>query len=102
MKNVKKLVLVALATVVVASSLVGCKKPEEKTTTPEVTAPVPVKIFANWSPAEQSAADKAWTQAIEKATNTQITYEIPPSANYNERLNVMLAGRKSDRSHVVL
>ena len=91
MKNVKKLVLMALATAMVAGTLTGCKKPAEKTDTPQATGPVPVKIFANFTPAEMSNADKAWTEAAEKATNTKITYEIPPSANYNERLNVMLA-----------
>jgi putative aldouronate transport system substrate-binding protein len=91
MKNVKKQVLMALAIIVVAGSIAGCKKNEEKANTPAATGPVPVKIFANFSPADQSNADKAFTEAVEKATNTKITYEIPPSGNYSERLNVMLA-----------
>lgn len=99
MKSIKKLVLVTLATLMVASTFVGCKKAEVKPET-AVTGPVPVKIFANFTPAEQSAADKAWTEAIEKATNTKITFEIPPAANYNERLNLMLAG--GDYADVIL
>lgn len=106
MKNVKKLMLFAMATIMVVGTLSGCKKTEVKTDAPKGTGtsqaagPVPVKIFANFSPADMSNADKAFTAAVEKATNTKITYEIPPSANYNERLNVMLAS--GDYADVIL
>lgn len=100
MKNVKKIALLSLAFSIATSTLAGCGKTEDKKSAPQKTtqqtsqasAPVPVKLFTSWTPAEMSPSDKAWSEAVEKATNTKISYEIPPAANYNERLNIMMAG----------
>ncbi len=105
-----------LTAVLLAGMLTGCGGQQAATGTPSVSQPssssgptqsatpeakpVEVKIFANWSPPEQSEADKAWAAAVEEATNTKISFEIPPSANYNERLNIMLAG--GDYADVIL
>lgn len=50
------------------------------------------KLFASFSTPEQSEADKAFFALVEKANNVKIELEIPPSTNYAERLQIMLAG----------
>lgn len=106
MNKTKKATAIALIFVLAASTFTGCSKGKiqsDKTessnqSTPK--GPIPVKIFANWNPAEPSISDKAWMEAVEKATNTKISYEVPPSSNYTERLNIMIAG--GDYADVIL
>lgn len=107
MKSIKRFASLSLALVLAASTFAGCGKTDDKKDSGKdaqqsttKAGPVAVKIFANWTPPEMSLSDKAWSEAIEKATNTKISYEIPPSANYNERLNIMIAG--GDYADVIL
>ncbi|HHY81307.1 MAG TPA: extracellular solute-binding protein [Clostridiales bacterium] len=58
------------------------------------------KMFANFTPAEQSEADKSFFAAVEKANNVKIELEVPPATNYAERLQIMMAG--GDYPEVVL
>ena len=58
------------------------------------------KMFANFTPAEQSEGDKAFFTAVEEANNVKIELEVPPATNYAERLQIMLAG--GDYPEVVL
>lgn len=107
MKKVQRIAALSLAALLTTGTFTGCGKAGEKpknaaqeTQQPVQKEPVPIKIFANLNPPEESIADKAWREAIEKATNTKISFEIPPSANYNERLNIMIAG--GDYADVIL
>jgi len=58
------------------------------------------KMFASFSTPELSEADKAFFELVEKANNVKIELEVPPSTNYSERLQIMLAG--GDYPDVVL
>jgi putative aldouronate transport system substrate-binding protein len=49
-----------------------------------------VKIFANWNP-EVNEADFEIFKIAEKDLGLKIEFEIPPSASYNERMQIMLA-----------
>lgn len=49
-------------------------------------------IFANFSPIEISDADEAFWLGLEEALNLKLNFEIPPSGNYQERKQIMLAG----------
>lgn len=47
-------------------------------------------IFAPWTP-ETTEVDKAFFRGLEEALDLKINLEIPPSANFRERQQVMLA-----------
>src|SRR5690554_2895990 len=51
---------------------------------------VNIKIMGQFSSANLSDTDKLLIESIEKATNTKIEFDIPPSTGYNERLQLML------------
>lgn len=63
-------------------------------------APVELTWFAQWSPSDMSAADAAWVAAIEEAVGVKLNFEIPPSANYEERLQLMLSS--GDMADIIL
>ncbi|MDF2647638.1 MAG: hypothetical protein K0Q73_3443 [Paenibacillus sp.] len=54
------------------------------------TKKVNVKMMANFSSSNLSETDKLLIESFEKATNTQIQFDIPPSTGYNERLQLSL------------
>lgn len=99
MRKIRKAAALTLSLLLAASTFSGCGQGAKKDDsasqgsagTAQSSAPVPIKFFVNSNP-EGSESDKAWVSAIEKGTNTKITLEIPPSANYAERMNIMLAG----------
>lgn len=62
--------------------------------------PATLKWFAQWSPSDMSAADAAWVAAIEEAVGVKLEFEIPPSANYEERLQLMLSS--GDMADIIL
>ncbi|KRE61829.1 extracellular solute-binding protein [Paenibacillus sp. Soil750] len=53
-------------------------------------AKVSMKIMGNFASSNLSETDKLLFQSIEKATNTEIKFDIPPSTGYNERLQLSL------------
>jgi putative aldouronate transport system substrate-binding protein len=52
--------------------------------------PYEFTVFAKWPP-EATDVDKAFFKGMEEALNLKINLEIPPSANYNERQQIMMA-----------
>lgn len=62
-------------------------------TSPDTAAkgePDRLKVFANFTPAEPGPADKAFIELVEKGANVKLEFEVPPSTNYKERLQLML------------
>ncbi|RAV21318.1 extracellular solute-binding protein [Paenibacillus contaminans] len=53
-------------------------------------AKVSMKIMGSFASSNLSETDKLLVQSIEKATNTEIKFDIPPSTGYNERLQLSL------------
>ncbi|WP_409341945.1 extracellular solute-binding protein [Paenibacillus sp. MBLB4367] len=53
-------------------------------------AKVSMKIMGNFASSNLSESEKLLFQSIEKATNTEIQFDIPPSSGYNERLQLSL------------
>jgi putative aldouronate transport system substrate-binding protein len=53
--------------------------------------PTAIRIMANFSVADPYPTDKAFVEAAEKKTNTKVTFEVPPSSGYKEKLQLMLA-----------
>ncbi|AUS98577.1 hypothetical protein CDQ84_16885 [Clostridium thermosuccinogenes] len=118
--NVKKILSVLLIVTFVITFFAGCgsgnnkasqqsndnssaSKSNEKSNGEDKTAAEEVytfKMFANFTPAEQSEADKAFFELVERENNVKIDLEIPPSTNYAERLQIMIAG--GDYPEVVL
>ncbi|SDE25297.1 putative aldouronate transport system substrate-binding protein [Paenibacillus sp. UNCCL117] len=51
---------------------------------------VSMKIMGNFASSNLSETDKLLVQSIEKATNTEIKFDIPPATGYTERLQLSL------------
>ncbi|MBD2864727.1 extracellular solute-binding protein [Paenibacillus oceani] len=51
---------------------------------------VSMKIMGQFASSNLSETDKLLVQSIEKATNTSIKFDIPPSTGYSERLQLSL------------
>lgn len=56
----------------------------------ETKETVNLKIMGQFESSNLSETDKLFVESIEKATNTKIEFDIPPSTGYNERLQLML------------
>jgi putative aldouronate transport system substrate-binding protein len=91
MRFVKRLIPVSLALFMLAGTMAGCSKKNVENSSSS-SSPVPIKIFANFGSASETKVDKAWQANVEKALNVTITWEVPPSSGYTDRLQVMLAG----------
>jgi putative aldouronate transport system substrate-binding protein len=98
-KSIRTITTLALIAVL-TTSLVGCNsKTTDSNSQKEVksTEPVNLKIFANFNPAEPNLGDKTFYEKAEKAVNVKLQFEIPPSSNYKERLQLMLtSGQYAD------
>lgn len=110
MKRRKLLVICMAMIMILVGILSGCKKVEDKTDDvankpasdtkteekntedTEEEEPYEFKIFANFAPVEMSNADQKFWQGLEEALNLKIEFEVPPSGNYTERKQIMLAG----------
>lgn len=113
MKCIKKYLVLILALVMMGSALTACgskseeSKPaaDEKTDntqaqpaqtdaganqTAEAQEPVTIKIFGSFWPAERTEVTDYFIEQMELATNTKIELEVPPQANYAEKLQLML------------
>ncbi|RAU94713.1 extracellular solute-binding protein [Paenibacillus sp. YN15] len=61
------------------------------TAAPTTSAPVAIKIMGNYDQPEISETDAKFIQELEKKNNVKLTFEIPPSTGYVERVQLMLA-----------
>ena len=107
----RTLLTMLLVVFMIASAFAGCdsktadepEKTEAKATAAkegtkaEETAAVEEKelyeftIFSSWGQVDISEADSAFWKGLEDALNLKINFEIPPSGNYEERKQIMLA-----------
>lgn len=91
-----KKVLAGVGAAVLLAGAVACgskDKPEEtgqQKPSATGTAKASIKIMGNFASSNLSETDKLLFQSIEKATNTEIKFDIPPSTGYNERLQLSL------------
>lgn len=81
--------LLLLLTILVSLSLFANGGTEEGATSSD-DGPYEFTIFSKWPP-EATDVDKAFFKGLEDALNLKINFEIPPSANYNERQQIMMA-----------
>ncbi|AEE95925.1 extracellular solute-binding protein [Mahella australiensis] len=107
MKRYVKILALSLAIVLAMAAFAGCSGSDEKqgASTPpaqsgdggdkqneqQQTAPVTIKMFANFTPAQPPNAVKSAIEAVEKANNVKLEFEIPPATNYAERQQIMMA-----------
>ncbi|MDI6619152.1 MAG: extracellular solute-binding protein [Clostridiales bacterium] len=92
MKIGKRFISISLVVFLLLGVMTGCGSKKEPVNSSKSTGPVPIKIFANFTSAEQTKVDQAWQKKIEEACNVKLSFEVPPSSGYGERLQVMLAG----------
>jgi putative aldouronate transport system substrate-binding protein len=85
----KKGLLLLLVTLM-AFALFANGGKESGTTSAKDDGPYEFTIFANWPP-EPTEVDKAFFKGLEDALNLKINLELPPSANFAERQQIMLA-----------
>lgn len=69
----------------------GSAQPKASAAAPKNEAPVEIKLMANYATAEQSESDKKFLAELEAKHNVKLTFEVPPSTGYKERLQLMLA-----------
>lgn len=88
-----KKALIGALTVVSLASVTGCNSKDQPTNTGESsgeTQKAKIKIMGTFASSNLSETDKLLIQTIEKATNTEIKFDIPPSTGYTERLQLSL------------
>jgi putative aldouronate transport system substrate-binding protein len=76
--------------VLLAFGLFASGGEETGTTGMKADEPYEFTLFAPWPP-EATDVDKAFFKGLEDALNLKINLEIPPSGNYSERQQIMLA-----------
>ncbi|MDF2923161.1 MAG: hypothetical protein K0R57_2075 [Paenibacillaceae bacterium] len=101
MKWKRSAVLAGLSIALLSTSACGgtTEKEGQASSSPAGTAaspaasspPVEIKLMANFPSAEQTASDKKFIAEIEAKNNVKLTFEVPPSTGYKERLQLMLA-----------
>lgn len=91
-----KKVLAGVGATVLLAGVTACGTKDKPTETGEQkpaaaeSAKVSMKIMGQFASSNLSETDKLLVQSIEKATNTEIKFDIPPSTGYNERLQLSL------------
>jgi putative aldouronate transport system substrate-binding protein len=103
----KRYLAILLSTFILIMSITGCVANTQKSqsTDSNLTSEVSgkgnedkkeevyeFKMFANFNPVEQSDGDKALFEELERVHNVKVSFEVPPSTSYAERMQIMLAG----------
>lgn len=104
MNKLKRFIAILMASTMIVGLLAGCSKGANKNkdagttegdTPPGTTAKAPgelveIKLFADFLNVEQTEFTKEFIALMEKENNVKMEFEVPPAANYNERLQLML------------
>lgn len=105
MQKFKRVAAALLSAGIAVSAMSGCSGGDKKgkdvkteaSTDPTQkgeTAPVPIKLFAAFSNLEKNEFNEIFIQKMEKENNVKIEFELPPAANYDERLQLMMVSRE--------
>ena len=87
----KRIAVIAAACIIALCAVQGAVAEGKKDAPAAAGQPEKIKIFANFNPEVLETDTRIFAEA-EKALGVKIEFEIPPSASYNERTQIMLAG----------
>jgi len=87
-----KKVLIGILVASLMAALFGCRQPNVDTSLTDGSSAYEFKIFGVFASPTITDVDSAFVKMMEEANGIKVNLEIPPTTNYSERLQIMLAG----------